>query len=183
MFIFVHSIYLFTCGFGLWKKVESFLENNPAQLKVARTIVEQGFHISEDGKIYCGNTEIPASKIARPLGVDRRVVGNTITSILSEPELREIFTKIKSAGPFFGDIADQLGFGVVLINAKPQTVGIVAKATSLIAAEGISIRQIIAEDPELYPEPKLTIITEKVVSGDIIQEFLRIPGVERVTIY
>jgi predicted regulator of amino acid metabolism with ACT domain len=159
----------------LWKKVESYLENNPAQLKVARTIVEQGFHISEDGKIYCGSTEIPASKIARPLGVDRRVVGNTIESILSEPELHRIFTKIKSAGPFFGDIADQLGFGVVVINANPQTVG--------IANEEISIRQIIAEDPELYPEPKLTIITEKVVPGDIIQEFLKIPGVERVTIY
>jgi len=166
----------------LWKREESYLENNPAQLKVARAIVELGFHIGTDGKVYCGSIEIPAAKIAKPLGVDRRVVREATKSILANPELSRIFTKIGSAGPFFGEVAEHLGFGVIVINADPNTVGIVAKAASLIADKGISIRQIIAEDPELYPEPKLTIVTEKPVPGDTIHKFLEIPGVLKVTV-
>jgi len=167
----------------MWSKVKKYFRSNPTQLKVARTLIELGFSIKDDGKIYCGSIEISPTKMAKALEIDRRVVKNTVESILSEPELREMFMKIKSAGPFFGDVAKQLGFGVIVITADPKTVGIVAKASALIADEGISIRQIIAEDPELYPEPKLTIVTEREVPGRIIPKFLKIPGVKHVTIY
>jgi len=167
----------------MWSKIKRYFKNNPTQLKVARTLLELGLSVGEDGKIYCGSIEISPTKMAKALDIDRRVVKNTVESILSEPELKEMFMKIKSAGPFFGDVAKQLGFGVIVITADPKTVGIVAKATALIADKGISIRQIIAEDPELFPEPKLTIVTEKEVPGEIIPEFLKIPGVKHVTIY
>jgi len=167
----------------MWSKVEGHLRRSPARLKVAKTILEQGFHLGENGTIYCGSIEVPSSKIAKALEVDRRVVNDTVKSILSEPDMHEIFTKIRSAGPFFGDVAKKQGFGVILITADPNTVGIVAKATALIANEGISIRQVIAEDPELFPEPKLTIVTEREVPGRIIPKFLKIPGVKSLSVH
>jgi predicted regulator of amino acid metabolism with ACT domain len=163
--------------------IEEYFRNTPVRLKITRLLIEYGFSVKDDGKIYCGPVEISPMKIGRALGVDRRVVKKTVDSILSEPELREIFIRIKSAGPFFGDVAKQLGYGVLVITAKPETVGIVAKTSSLIAEEGIGIRQIIAEDPELYPEPKLTIITDGEIPGRIIPNFLKIKGVNGVTFY
>lgn len=167
----------------MWKAIEEYFRNTPVRLKVARLLIEFGFSVNEDGKIYCGPVEISPMKIARALRVDRRVVKKTVDSILSEPEMRDMFTRIKSAGPFFGDVAKKLGYGVLVITAEPETVGIVSKTTTFIADEGISIRQIIAEDPELYPEPKLTIITDGEIPGRIIQNFLKIKGVKGVTFY
>jgi len=80
-------------------------------------------------------------------------------------------------------VASELGFGVVEIEAQAGAPGILATATQLIAQEKISIRQAHAGDPELEENPKLTIITEKPVKGEMIQEFLKIPGVKRVSIY
>jgi predicted regulator of amino acid metabolism with ACT domain len=61
--------------------------------------------------------------------------------------------------------------------------GILAGAAQAIARRGISIRQAVADDPDLHPEPKLTIITEKPIPGDIIPELLRIEGVNKVVVY
>lgn len=152
-------------------------------MKIAKTIMELGLHIGEDEAVYCGPIEIPVMKIAKACGVDRRVVNATVKMVLEHPELRKVFTNIQSAGPSFRDVAKHFGFGIIVITANPKTVGIVAKATALIANARISIRQVLAEDPELYPEPKLTIITEKPVPGKLIPEFLRIPGVKGVSVY
>ena len=167
----------------MWSRIEGCFRYSPARLKVARAIVELGLHVDEDGTIRCGPIEIPPSKMAKALGVDRRVVVKTAEFILSEPSLREVFTKIRPAGPSFQAVAKLFGFGVVIITADPKTVGIIAKASTLIANEGISIRQILAEDPELFPQPKLTIVTEREVPSKLIPKFARIPGVRGVTIY
>lgn len=167
----------------IWSKVEEFLGPYKSRLRVAKTMVELGLRISEDGRVFCGPIEIPATKIARACSVDRRVVKETTGQILKNKELREIFLKIQPAGPSFRDVARHLGFGVVEVTADPKTVGIVAGVASLISEQGISIRQILADDPELYPNPKLTVITERPVPGEMISEFLKIPGVQRISIY
>ena len=64
-----------------------------------------------------------------------------------------------------------------------ESEGILASTSNLISKKGISIRQAYAEDTELQENPLLTIITEKPVSGDLINEFLKIKGVTRVSIY
>jgi predicted regulator of amino acid metabolism with ACT domain len=61
-------------------------------------------------------------------------------------------------------------------------VGIIAKSTTLIADAGISIRQIFAEDPEINPDPKLIIVTEKAIPGELLPRLLQIPAVSRITI-
>jgi len=166
----------------LWSLVKERLRDYPAQLTVARTILELGLRIGVDRRIYCGAIEMTPSKIAKALAVDRRVVGRTVESILADPELKEIYTKLSTAGPSFKNVADRFGFGFIEIEADPGMVGIVAAAASLIAKEGISIRQVIADDPELYPRPKLTLIIGKEVPGRLIPEILKIEGVEKVSI-
>ena len=64
-----------------------------------------------------------------------------------------------------------------------ESEGILAATTNLITQKGIGIRQAYAEDTELQKTPILTIITEEPVNGDLINEFLKIEGITRVSIY
>jgi len=166
----------------MWIRVKNFFKDSPSKLSVAKLIIETGLRIGEKGKIYCGEIEVPATKIAAAAGVDRRVVKETAEAILNTEDLRRIFTNLKPAGPLLRDVAQYLGYGVIEIRAKPEAPGIIAEATALIAKEGISIRQILAEDAEIYPDPKLVLITEKPIPGELLSKFLKIPTVKQVTV-
>jgi len=166
----------------MWKSIAEKFKEAPAKLKVARLLIENGLRIGENGKIYCGDVEIPDTKIARVLDVDRRVVRETIKYIMSDEVLRKVFTRLKPAGALLRDVAALFGYGVLEIRADPSAVGIIAGVAQALAKAGISIRQIHAEDPDLNPDPKLIVITERAVPGEVIQEILKVPNVKSVTI-
>ncbi len=167
----------------MWEKVKHKFEKFPARMSVARKIVEYGLCVDENRKIYCGDIEISDLAIARAVNVDRRSIKTTVDIILSDEQLAKIFSNIVPAGPLVKNVAKDLGFGVVEIEANAENPGIIAKATELISNENISIRQVHAGDPEFEENPRLTIITEKQVEGNMINEFLKIEGVKRVSIY
>ncbi len=167
---------------ALWQKIKTFFQESPSQLKVARLLVETGLRISSDGKIYCGEIEIPATKIANALNIDRRVIREMTKAILKTEELKNLFMNLKPAGPLLRDAAKFLGYGVIEIRASPEAIGIIAETTALIAKKGISIRQILAEDAEIYPDPKLILITDKPIPGELLPKFLKMSTVKQVTI-
>ena len=163
--------------------MKEYLKDYPERVSVAKVLIENGLSVRE-GKIYCNNIEIPPIRISRVAKVDRRTVAKTIKDIEANPELQIVFKGIRSAGHSLKEIAKHLDLGVVEItpiNAKIP--GILAKSASLIADRNISIRQAIVDDPELSPEPKLTLITETKIPGELIPEFLKIRGIEKISIY
>lgn len=167
---------------ALWKEIVKFFDKSPAKLKVAKLMVELGFSINKDGRVVCGEVEISDLSIARAAGVDRRVVRDTVFNILNDVKMRKIYLGLKPAGSFLKDIAPALGYSVVEIRAHPEVVGIIAKATAYIADAGVGIRQILAEDPDLNPDPKLLIITERQVPGEVVSKLLTISGVIKVSL-
>jgi len=167
----------------MWRQISDRLKEYPGRQKVARALVELGLSIKEGTKIYCGGIELSDVKIARCLDVDRRTVRDTAQLISSDPILKPVFEKLRPAGPFLADVARFLGYSVIEIYADPHTVGIVAQAAALIAQENIAIRQAVADDPDLTPEPKLTLVVEKEPSGTILQKMLKIPGVIKISTY
>jgi len=139
--------------------------------------------IRDDG-IYLNQIEILTARIARAAGVDRRTVVETVRMIHRDKDLRGIFEQLQSAGLSLKGVAKQLGLSVVEITASdPKNVGILAGASKLLADAGISVRQAIVDDPELSPDPKLTLIGDTNVPGNLIPEMLRIRGVARVSVY
>ena len=167
----------------MWKRIEAKLKDYPARVKVARLMVELGLNIDPQGKISCGNVEMNDVKIGRAAGVDRRVVRETVRLILSDSELARLFRNLRPAGSFLRDVAKDLGFSVIEIYADPTKSGVIAGVSGLIALEGVSIRQAVADDPELIPEPKLVVITEKAVSGETLKGILKVPGVSKITTF
>ena len=166
----------------LWRHISDSLKGYPGRQKVAKALVELGLGI-RDGTMYCGGIELSDVKVARFLGLDRRTVRETAELISSDPVLKSVFENTRPAGPFMGDVAKFLGYSVIEIYGDPHTVGIVAQAAALISEENIAIRQAVADDPDLTPDPKLTLVVEKQPSGVTIQKMLKIPGVVKISAY
>jgi len=168
---------------SIWNKVVERLEGYPERLNVAKVIVENGLSV-RNGKIFCNNLDIPPLRVARVAGVDRRTVTETVKAIESSEQLRQIFAGIRSAGHSLKGVAKHLNLGVLEITpVNARIPGILAGAATILAEQGISIRQAVVDDPELSPEPKLTLIAETKIPGELIPKFLKIKGVEKVSVY
>lgn len=166
----------------MWGKIEHYFDEYPVRKQIAKTLLKYRLKVSDDMKIKCGNIEVPYTKIAKALDVDRRVVKETVAMILKIPELREIYTNLEPT-VHMKFVGRHVGYGVIEIEPEPRAIGILAKIAGKIAERGINIIQVVAEDPELYPEATLTIITEKPIPGDLINELSKLEGVKRISIY
>jgi predicted regulator of amino acid metabolism with ACT domain len=168
---------------GVWNTIKKYFEDYPERLKVARVLVENGLSVKNE-KIYLNQIEIPPVRIARVSEVDRRTVNETMSAIETNRELRQIFEEIRPAGHSLKEIAKHLNLGVVEITpVNAKTHGILANSAMILTNGGLSIRQAIVDDPELSPEPKLTLIVEKKIPGELIAELLKINGVAKVSVY
>jgi len=164
----------------MFDEIMEKFEGSPSQQAVIRFLLERGFSVNEEGRVVSGGIEIPYTGIAREIDVDRRVVDSTTDVILSDPELQRIFTNI-SAIPSLRDLAPVLDLTVmtVEVDAADES-GIVATVTGLIADYEITIRQIISEDPEFTDEPRLHVITDEELPGDLLLEIRELPFVRRI---
>ena len=167
----------------MWEKINEKFRKYPARLRVAEKMIELGLSIGKDSRIYCGNLKISDKALATASNVDRRAIKSTIEVICEDEDLYNLFSNIVPAGTLLKNIAKNLDLGVIEIEVGSESEGILANTTNLITKKGIDIRQAYAEDTELQENPILTIITEEPVKGDLINEFLKIKGVTRVSIY
>ncbi|MFC6796452.1 MULTISPECIES: ACT domain-containing protein [unclassified Haladaptatus] len=164
----------------MFDEIMQKFEGSPSQQAVIRLLLERGFSVNEQGRVVSGGIEIPNTGIAREIDVDRRVVDATTDAILADEELKRIFQNI-SAIPSLRDLAPVLDLTVLTVEvADADEPGIVAKVTGLLADNGISIRQTISEDPEFTDEPRLYIIMDDELPGDLINEIRRLPFVRKI---
>lgn len=166
----------------LWKKVEKWFSRRKAGLSVVRLMMEYGIRIDESGRLYIGDIELSDYAVARAAKVDRRVVKDTAKYLLSNHELKEIFTKLKPAGPSLVDIAPHLGYTVIKVYADPHSPGILASVSSILAAHGLVIRQALADDPDLYPEPALTLVIEGRIPAEGLEKLQNLKNIRSFTI-
>ncbi len=167
----------------MWNTIKKHFDGYGERLKIARVLVENGLSV-KDGRIYLSQIEIPPVRVARVAGVDRRTVNETLNAIETNRELRLIFEELRPAGASLKEIAKPLNLGVVEITVvDPKAHGILAKSATILSDGGLSIRQAMVDDPELSPEPKLTLIVERKIPGEIISELLKIEGVAKVSVY
>jgi uncharacterized protein len=167
----------------MWQTLLKKFEKYPAQIKVLKLLFERGFQVNEEGKVTSGSIEIAHTQLAKEAGVDRRVVDATTKTIISDEFLSTIFKNVHSI-PFLKDVAPSLGLGVIIIIPEDAAhVGILAEVAGLISKNNVSIRQAVSDDPYLTDNPRLTIITDRKVPGDLVNKILSLPSVKGVSIY
>ena len=167
----------------MWEIIHEKFKKYPARIRVAEKMIELGLSVHEDGKIYCGNLKISDKALATAANVDRRAIKSTIEVINEDSELFDLFNNIIPAGTLLKNIAKIVDLGVIEIEVGSDNEGVLAAATNLITKNGINIRQAYAEDSEMQEYPILTVITNEPINGELINEFLKIEGVNRVSIY
>jgi predicted regulator of amino acid metabolism with ACT domain len=159
--------------------MEKFADS-PSQQTVIRLLLERGFSVNDDGRVVSGGIEIPNTGIAREAGVDRRVVDSTTDAILEDDQLRRIFQNISQI-PSLMDLAPVLDLTVLTVDVyDTEQPGIVADVTGRIAERGISMRQTVSEDPEFAADPKLYIVTDEQLPGDLLNELRRLEYVRKI---
>ena len=181
----------------MWESLNSKFSKYPARMSVAQKMFELGLSVGEDGKIYCGNLKISDSALAAATNVDRRVIKSTVDVIVADEELYEIFSNIIPAGTLIKNIAKHLNLGVIEIEGGENSDGVLAKVAWIMSKHnlsirqayagdirlgGLSIRQAYAGDIRLGGNPVLTIITEDPIPGELLNEFIKVGGVLKVSI-
>ncbi len=100
-------------------------------MRVVRILLENGLGL-RGNEVYLNDIEVPIVRIAKSAGVDRRTVDETIRMVETNPELRSLFSNLRSAGLSLKGVAKQLGLGVVeIIVEDPHKPGIIAGASLL----------------------------------------------------
>jgi predicted regulator of amino acid metabolism with ACT domain len=159
--------------------MEKFADS-PSQRAVVRLLLERGFSVNDEGRVVSGGIGIPNTGIAREIDVDRRVVDATTDAILADDQLRRIFQNI-SAIPSLKSLAPVLDMTVLTVTVVDESQpGLVADVTGRLADHGVSIRQVISEDPEFTADPKLYIVVGEELPGELINEIRNAPFVRKI---
>ncbi|MCU0628286.1 MAG: regulator of amino acid metabolism, contains ACT domain protein [Methanoregulaceae archaeon] len=164
----------------MWSDIIREFAESPSQSKVAGFLLENGFGVNAEGRVVCNDIEISATKVAKAIGTDRRVVDATARHILESASLREIFTNMR-ATPDLSLLAGPLGLSVITIIPKDaREKGIIGAAMEVVTGHNLNIRQIFVTDPVLSEEPKLVIIIDGNIPGIVIEEIKKLPQVKQV---
>ena len=165
----------------MWNKIEKHFRKYPSQMRVAQVIFQRGLSVC-DGTVTCGGVRVSDTALAEAAHTDRRTVLAALETIKCTEELGDIFLKLEPVCSF-KSVANLMGWGVLEI--LPDNVsrpGILADITKIIAEAGISIRQVIADDPEMNESPKAFIITERPIPPRLLPKIKEVKGVKGVVI-
>jgi hypothetical protein len=161
--------------------LREFFSRQSAQRKVAEFMLSNGIRIDKEGNVFCGGVKLSSSKLARAVGVDRRVIGATVGTILENPRLKKIFLNLSSI-PVLKEVASETGGGAIEIIPKDaESRGIVDSVTKIKTDAGIPIRQLTTDD-FLLDDPKMTVVTQKPIPKQLIDEILKTGLVKQVVV-
>jgi predicted regulator of amino acid metabolism with ACT domain len=167
---------------AMWEKIMQEFADSPAQARVVRFLLENGFGVSGEGRITCNGIEIPATHIAREIGIDRRVVDATARRILTMGPVASVFSLMR-ATPDLSRVAGSLKLTVITILPRDaHEKGIVGAVVGVLAAHDLTIRQIFVNDPYFSESPKLVVVLDEPLPIGVIEELRALPHVQKLII-
>ncbi len=154
----------------MWPSIRKQFERQAVRPEIVRKMIECGMRVSDDEKIYVDNVEVDYTAIANALDVDRRVVKSTAQQIRRNRYLYSLFSKTKPLGTSLVDVVSHLGYTAIVIEADPKSPGVMAGVAEILARHGMVVRQAVAEDPEMVPDAKMTLVVEGQLTGQAMEE-------------
>jgi hypothetical protein len=154
----------------VWPNIKREFNRQVVRPDVVRKMIECGMRVSKDDKLYVGDVEQDYSAVARAVGVDRRVVKQTVKQIRGNRYLYSIFSKTKPLGASLADVVSVLGYTAVIIEADPRSPGVMAAVAEILSRRGTVVRQALADDPEMVPDAKLTLVVEGQLTAEAVAE-------------
>ena len=166
----------------MWARLRPYFKGFPAQEKVAQLMVIYGLRVHE-GSVYAAEIKISDTALARAAGVDRRVVTATVETIGRNPELANFFDRLRPVC-HLRDVAPLMNWGAIeIVPTNASKPGILSGVATIIAQAGISIRQVIMDDPEIVDDPHGFIVTEAPVPERLLPMIKQVDGVKSVVLH
>lgn len=162
MLIFVHD--------GVWPSIRKQFPPHAVRPEVVKKMIECGMRVSEEGRLFVGDIEQDYTAVARATGVDRRVVKQTAEQIRGNRYLYSIFSKARPLGTSLVGIVSLLGYSALVVEADPRSPGVMAEVAEILSRHGTVVRQALADDPDLVPDAKMTLVVEGQISGKCVEE-------------
>ena len=166
----------------MWRQIQGKFIRKKARLNVVRKMIELGISVEGEKKLMVGRMPVSDTALAMAADVDRRVVRNTVNQIFSDTDLRVIFTNVRPIGTSLAEIANKIGYGVLVVNADPLKPGVISGISSILANYGVVIRQALADDPNFTPDAKLTLVVEGKIPSEAIEKIQSISLVKSITL-
>jgi uncharacterized protein len=166
----------------MWANVRRQFERQVVRPEIVRKMIECGMRVSEDEKIYVDDVEVDYMAVARALDVDRRVVKQTAQQIRQNRYLFSLFSKTRPLGTSLVDVVSQLGYTAIIIEADPKSSGVMAGVAEILSRHRMVVRQAVAEDPEMVPDAKMTLVIEGQLSGPALEELHKLESVRSIKI-
>ena len=166
----------------MWPRIRAEFERQVVRPVVVRKMIECGMRVSDDLKLYVGNVEVDYLAVSRAVGVDRRVVKQTAEQIRKSPYLYSIFSSTKPLGTSLVDLVSLLGYTAVVVEADPKSPGVMAEVAEILSRHGMVVRQAVAEDPEMVPDAKMTLVVEGQLTGQAMEELNGLKVVKSIKI-
>ena len=166
----------------LWPRVKEQFSRQFARPDVVRKMIECGMRVSSDFKIHVDDVEVDYTAVARAVGVDRRVVRQTVEQICGNPYLYSIFSKIIPLGAGLAAVVEVLGYTAVVVEAEPKSPGVLASVAEILSRHGYVVRQALADDPDMVPDAKMTLVLEGQLSGKAIEELNSLTSLKSIKI-
>ncbi len=154
----------------MWPRIRSEFERQVVRPTVVKKMIECGMRVGQDLKVYVGDVEVDYQAISNATGVDRRVVKQTVEQIRRSPYLYSIFSKTKPLGTSLVDLVSVLGYSAIVVEADPKSPGVMAGVAEILSRHGMVVRQAVAEDPEMVPDAKMTLVVAGHLTGEAMEE-------------
>jgi len=166
----------------VWQNIRKQFERQVVRPDVVKKMIECGMRVSDDEKIYVGDVEVDYMAVARAADVDRRVVKQTVHQIRENRYLYSLFSRTRPLGTSLVGLVNQLGYTAIVIEADPKSPGVMAGVAEILSRHGMVVRQAVAEDPEMVPEAKMTLVVEGQLTGNAIDELQSLNVVRSIKI-
>jgi predicted regulator of amino acid metabolism with ACT domain len=165
----------------MWPNVKKQFSRQVVRADIVKKMIESGIRVGTDDKLYVGDIEVDYTAVAKAVGVDRRVVKQTVKQIRENPFLNGIFPNITPFGSSLVSVVSKLGYSAIVIESDPKQVGVMAAVAAILAKHELVIRQALAEDPDMVPDAKMTLVVEGSI-GKAIQELNQLDMVKSIKI-
>ncbi|MDG7007932.1 MAG: hypothetical protein JRN06_06780 [Nitrososphaerota archaeon] len=166
----------------MWPNVRKQFDRQVVRPEIVRKMIACGMRVSEDEKIYVDDVEVDYTAVAKALDVDRRVVKQTAQQIRRNRYLYSLFSKTRPLGTSLVDVVSQLGYTAIIIEADPKSPGVMAGVAEILSRHGMVVRQAVAEDPEMVPDARMTLVLEGQLTGQAMEELNRLKVVRSIKI-
>jgi len=165
----------------MWPSVKKRFERQVVRADIVKKMIQSGIRVAEGDKLYVGDIEIDYTAVAKAVGVDRRVVKQTVHQIRADSYLDGIFSNITPFGSSLLNVVSKLGYSAIVIESDPRMPGVMAAVAAVLARHDMVIRQALAEDPDMLPDAKMILIVEG-SAANMVQELNQLPMVRSIKI-